>query len=372
MNNLSKKILVCVGTRPNLIKITQLEKVIQKYNYFDYILLHTGQHYDNKMNDIFFEELGIKKPDFQFTLKGGSQIQVIAEIMQKFENVCNEIKPDLVIVPGDVNSSFACAFVANRIGIPVAHIESGLRSFDYSMPEEINRILIDQISSLHFITEPSGIQNLKNEGFSEKTIKYVGNSMIDSLVGYNQLIDKSPVLSEQNLKKNEYVIFTFHRPVNVDNATNLSKLINLMKKVSEMKKVVFPIHPRTLKNIVAFGLDGAFKSIENIVKLDPQGYIDFLNLIKNSSFVLTDSGGVQEETTFLQIPCLTVRPNTERPITIEKGTNKLMPFEEEEIISEINIILNGNFKKGEIPNLWDGQTSSRILKEIDAFFKGQR
>ena len=372
MNKLSKKVLVCVGTRPNLIKITQLEKAFQKYKYLEYILLHTGQHYDSKMNDVFFDELGIKKPDFQFKLNGGSQIQVIAEIMQKFELSCNEIQPDLVIVPGDVNSSFACAFVANRLGIPVAHIESGLRSFDYSMPEEINRILIDQISSLHFITEPSGIQNLKNEGFSEKTLQYVGNSMIDSLVGYNQLIDKSTVLEEKNLNKGEYALFTFHRPANVDNAENLGKLISLLKKISEKKKVVFPVHPRTLKNIVAFGLDGAFKSIENLVKLEPQGYIDFLNLIKNSSFVITDSGGVQEETTFLQIPCLTVRPNTERPITIEKGTNKLMPFEEQEIISEVNIILNGNFKKGEIPNLWDGQTSLRILKELDSFFKSQR
>ena len=362
-----KKILVCVGTRPNLIKITQFERAFQKYPKLNFILLHTGQHYDDKMNNVFFEELGIKKPDIQFTLEGGSQTQVIAQIMEKFEAACQEIMPDLVMVPGDVNSSFACAFVANRLGIPVAHIESGLRSFDMTMPEEVNRILIDDLSVLHFVTEKSGVENLEKLGF-KNSINFVGNSMIDTLVHYEEKINDDPVLNNNNLLEKEYALVTFHRPSNVDNEKDLTHLVQILSEISQKIKVVFPIHPRTIKNIKKFGLLEKLNEIENIVQLPPQGYLSFLNLIKNAKLVITDSGGIQEETTFLQVPCLTIRPNTERPITSEIGTNTLLPFDANEIVKHFNLIMSNNYKQGQIPPRWDGKTSERIIESINNFF----
>jgi len=326
---MKKKVFVCVGTRPNLIKITQLEKAFLSYPNLEYILLHTGQHYDKKMNDVFFEELGIKKPDFQFQLEATTQIGVICEIMRKFQIVCETEKPDMVVVPGDVNSSFACAFVAQRAGIPVAHIESGLRSFDMTMPEEVNRILIDDISALHFVTEKSGVENLKKFGFTD-SIKFVGNSMIDSLVAFKNIIEKSTIEKELGLSNN-YCVFTFHRPVNVDNKENLTKLLDLIENTSQFLEVVFPVHPRTIKQIKAFDLYDRFEQISNLKTTEPLGYIPFLKLITKANFVITDSGGVQEETTFLQVPCLTIRPNTERPITVEIGTNILLAFNREQI-----------------------------------------
>jgi len=363
-----KKILVCVGTRPNLIKITQFERAFQKYPNLDFILLHTGQHYDDKMNNVFFEELGIKKPDIQFTLKGGSQTQVIAQIMEKFEAACQEIQPDLVMVPGDVNSSFACAFVANRLGIPVAHIESGLRSFDMSMPEEVNRILIDDVSSIHFVTEESGVKNLEKLGFKD-SIKFVGNSMIDTLVQYKDKINEDPVLRNNNLIKKEYALVTFHRPSNVDNEQDLTHLVQVLSEISIKIKVVFPIHPRTIKNIKKFGLLEKLNEIENLVQLPPQGYLSFLNLAKNAKLVITDSGGIQEETTFLQVPCLTIRQNTERPITYKIGTNTLLPFEVNQIVKYFSQVMNETYKKGEIPDFWDGNTSDRIAETINDYFQ---
>lgn len=365
---MKKKILVCVGTRPNLIKITQLDKAFNDCKRLEYILLHTGQHYDKQMNTVFFEELGIKKPDIQFSLSKQGHIGVITEIMQKFEAACTEIEPDLVVVPGDVNSSFACAFVANRLDIPVAHIESGLRSFDQTMPEEVNRILIDNLSSLHFVTEKSGIENLNKEGFTEKTIKFVGNTMIDTMVKFNPLIDASKVLDDNKLEKNKYAIFTFHRPLNVDSSSSLEKLVELIKSVSLKIKVVFPIHPRTANSLKKYGLFEELGQLSNINILEPQGYIDFLSLIKHAKLVITDSGGIQEETTFLRVPCLTVRPNTERPITCEIGTNKLLEFKNNIILKEVIKIIEGNAKAGQIPDLWDGKASGRIAKEIEFFF----
>lgn len=366
---MKKKVLVCVGTRPNLIKITQLEKAFLNYPNIEYILLHTGQHYDTQMNDVFFNELGIKKPDIQFSLNASSQIDTICQIMLQFEKTCLSVKPDLVVVPGDVNSSFACAFVANRLDIPVAHIESGLRSFDVTMPEETNRILIDKLSSIHFVTEPSGEFNLLKEGYSSSTIKMVGNSMIDSLIAFKTNIDNSTILEKHKLAPLSYSLFTFHRPINVDNEKNLRKLLLLIKGISETTHVVFPIHPRTRKNISLFHIEEEIESIKNLTLIDPLGYLDFLKLIKNSAFVVTDSGGVQEETTFLKIPCLTIRPNTERPVTVTIGTNTLLNFDLDEISKQVSLINNGMYKLGETPNLWDGQTSERIVKEIALFLQ---
>ena len=287
--------------------------------------------------------------------------------MPKFEVACSEIKPDLVMVPGDVNSSFACAFVANRLGVPVAHIESGLRSFDMSMPEEVNRIFIDDLSVLHFVTEKSGVENLKKLGF-DSSISLVGNSMIDSLVAYKDLIDASSVLEEAKLVSKEFGFVTFQRPSNVDNEKNLKELLSMLCRISKHLKVVFPIHPRTIKNMEEFGLEDELNSIENLVQLPPQGYLDFLNLINNAKLVITDSGGIQEETTFLKIPCLTIRPNTERPITCEMGTNTLLSFDEELIIEYFTRILNETYKMGEIPELWDGHTAERIAQKVNEYF----
>jgi UDP-N-acetylglucosamine 2-epimerase (non-hydrolysing) len=320
------------------------------------------------MNDVFFDELKIKKPDVQFQLEGTTQVTIIAEIMTKFQKVCEELKPDMVVVPGDVNSSFACAFVAQRLGIPVAHIESGLRSFDMTMPEEINRILIDNVSELHFVTEQSGEKNLLKLGFNQNSIKFVGNSMIDSLVVYRNIIDKSTIAEELQLSNN-YAVFTFHRPVNVDDKVNLEKLLCLLEKTSEQVEIVFPVHPRTIKQIKSFGLFERFADLKNIKTTDPLGYIPFLKLLTNAKFVITDSGGVQEETTFLKIPCLTIRPNTERPITVDEGTNTLLDFDIDIIIKHIHQILTGNYKKGKTPHLWDGETSQRIVKIINEFFQ---
>jgi UDP-N-acetylglucosamine 2-epimerase (non-hydrolysing) len=367
---MKKKVLVCVGTRPNLIKITQLEKAFKEYPNLEYALLHTGQHYDEQMNEIFFNQLKIKKPDYQFKLQSTSQIEQIAEIMVKFESVCRELNPDLVMVPGDVNSSFACAFVANRLQIPVAHIESGLRSFDHTMPEEINRILIDKMSQLHFVTEESGLRNLKNEGHSNDSIRFVGNSMIDSLISFMPHIDQCTISAQLDLDKGNYILATFHRPVNVDSSENLAKIVTVIHNALQFGQVVFPIHPRTRQNLDKFSIN-LDVSNPDLILTDPLGYFDFLHLVKNAKIVLTDSGGVQEETTFLQVPCLTVRPNTERPITLDVGTNKLVPLDVE-IIDQAIKKMNDEKYTSQIPTLWDGHSSERIIEEVHIFLSSQK
>ena len=365
---MKKKILVCVGTRPNLIKITKLEKCFKDYPHLEFRLLHTGQHYDYNMNEVFFNELGIKRPDKIFTLESKTQISVIAEIMTKAEEYMLEYKPDLVVVPGDVNSTFACAMAANRNGIKVAHLESGLRSFDMSMPEEVNRILTDDISDLYFVTEPSGEENLLNEGKSPEKIKYVGNTMIDSLVAFRSHFEKSDVLSKLGVHGSSYYTFTFHRPGNVDNKESLTEIVDVIAYIADREKVVFPVHPRTRQNIEKFGLKDKLDH-SNIILTDPVGYIDFMKLIQGAKAVITDSGGIQEETTFQQVPCLTVRPNTERPVTVTVGTNTMMKLNKADIIAKLDDIESGEYKKGEIPKFWDGDASDRILKEIDLFLK---
>lgn len=363
-----KKILVCIGTRPNLIKITKLEECFNKYPHLEFRLLHTGQHYDYNMNEVFFEQLGIKRPDKIFKLEGGSQIQVIAEIQTKAEAYMLEYKPDLVVVPGDVNSTFACALAANRNGIKVAHLESGLRSFDRRMPEEINRILTDDLSDLFFVTEPSGLKHLREEGKSEESIKYVGNTMIDSLVKFSETFEASDILDRIGVEAGNYFTFTFHRPGNVDNQESLADLVDVIVGISANRKVVFPIHPRTKKNLEQFALDQKLNS-NNIIFTQPLGYIDFMKLVKESKAVITDSGGIQEETTFQQVPCLTVRPNTERPVTVDEGSNTMMSLDKEAILSKVAEIENGTYKVGVIPKYWDGNASDRIVAAIDEYLR---
>ncbi len=358
---MKKKILTCVGTRPNFIKITRLGKLFAGHNDIEFKVLHTGQHFDANMSEIFFNQLGISKPDYFFNLTTGlSQLSVIAEIIHKAEQVILEYKPDLVMVPGDVNSSLACALVASRHNIPVAHIESGLRSFDKTMPEEVNRILIDDMADLFFVTEESGTKHLLSEGKDESKIIFTGNTMIDSLVSFMPNIEASGIKEKLGVESGEYILLTFHRPGNVDDPESLSDLVDVLNVIATYKKAVFPIHPRTVKNLEKFGLDS--KLSPNIILTDPQGYIEFLSLIKGAWCVITDSGGVQEETTYLQVPCITIRPNTERPVTVDLGSNTMADNSVGTITCILDEIKSGNYKKGQIPPLWDGKSSERIVE----------
>jgi UDP-N-acetylglucosamine 2-epimerase (non-hydrolysing) len=365
---MGKKILICVGTRPNLIKVTRFEEVLKEYG-FEYLLLHTGQHYDYQMSQVFFDELQLKKPDVFLGIKGETQSVVIANIITEMEKVIETHHPDLVLVPGDVNSSMACAITANRLGIPLGHIESGLRSFDRGMPEEINRKLIDELSDLFFVTEESGINNLKNEQKLNNNAFMVGNTMIDTLVKFTPNIDKETKLASLGLSPKGYALVTFHRPANVDNKESLQKIVELLQTLSKQKKVLFPIHPRTKSRLGSFDLFENIRNNKNIILTGPQSYFSCMGLVKIAQFVLTDSGGIQEETTFLKVPCLTIRPNTERPVTCEIGTNTLIDLNVELIIENISKIISGTYKQGKIPPLWDGFATERIVEKINDFMK---
>ncbi len=364
-----RKVLTCVGTRPNFIKITQLERCFKKYSDIEYKLLHTGQHFDENMSKIFFDELKIKKPDIFLNAKGETSSEMISSIITKMEEFLTTYRPDIVMVPGDVNSSYACAYAANKLNIPVAHIESGLRSFDNTMPEELNRIKIDDIAELLFVTEPSGIANLHNEGKVKNKIHFVGNTMIDTLIAYRQNIEKSDILNKINRHNKPLAAITFHRPANVDNPANLEKITDLLIQLSGIYTIVYPIHPRTRKNLNKFNLEDKISGNENIILLEPLGYLDFMKLVKESAVIITDSGGIQEETTFIGIPCITVRPNTERPVTITEGTNTLIDLEIKLIMNEVDKIAKGKYKTGKIPELWDGKSSERIVDIISEYFK---
>lgn len=365
---MKKKVLTCIGTRPNIIKITQLQKQFQPYPHIEHILLHTGQHQDYKMNQVFFETLGIPKPQYFLQIEQGNSTQVLCNIMLAFEKALQEIQPDLVMVPGDVNSSYACAFVAARNNIPVAHIESGLRSFDNTMPEEQNRILIDAITDIFFVTEPSGYHHLIKEGKDKEKIHQVGNSMIDTLVAFAEVIDKNDIIQQLQVEAQQYIVATFHRPANVDVEENLKKVIQLLTEVSKQLKVIFPIHPRTRKRLEAMQLMSNLEENKNIIFTEALGYLEFMKLVKESKAVITDSGGVQEETTFMQIPCITVRSTTERPVTIDVGTNTLTNLDQTWIMDLVKQITTGTYKKGNIPEYWDGNTSERIAKVVAQYF----
>ncbi len=353
------KILICVGTRPNFIKVTKFKKLASKYN-LDIKLFHTGQHFDHQMSKVFFDELKLEKPDIYLDAQGNTQIKMMADIMVKFEKELKIYLPDIVLVPGDVNSSLVCALVASRNGIKVGHIESGLRSFDRAMPEEINRILIDDLSDFFFVTEKSGIEHLKNEGKEENKIHMVGNTMIDSLVNFKDSIKKRKILSKINCP-DDYGLMTFHRPSNVDERENLNELLYTIEKCCNSLTMVLPLHPRTKKSLEKHNLLDKFKRINNLIYTDSLGYLDFMKLVSNSKIVITDSGGIQEETTFLQIPCITVRENTERPITISLGNNELIQLNRE-LISKRMVEKLKSDKKGTIPPLWDGHATERILE----------
>lgn len=338
-------------------KVARLKKLFLK-NSIDYALMHTGQHYDSKMSDIFFSDLGMDPPDMFLGATGESQIEMIADILVKSQEVFAREKPDLVIVPGDVNSTVSCALSANRLGIPVAHLEAGLRSFDRTMPEEINRILTDKLSSLHFVTEESGVENLSNEGTDMKSVFFVGNTMIDALTMVQESLDSVSVRRNYGIESN-YILVTFHRPVNVDSPENLREVVRGVNLLGKHSSVVFPMHPRTRRALERHGLIETFG--HSIKVLPPLGYVEFLSLVVDAIAVYTDSGGIQEETAFLGVPCFTIRPNTERPATIKAGTNKLMPLDAFEIQASLLALMNEDRRQWQIPPLWDGCSSERIV-----------
>ena len=309
-----------------------------------------------------FKDLELPEPDFYLGVGSGSHAEQTAKIMIEFEKVLLNEKPDLVIVAGDVNSTIACSLVAVKMGIKTAHIEAGLRSFDRTMPEEINRILTDSISDLLFVTEESGLINLENEGVSKEKIFFVGNLMIDSLIYYLSKADKSDFMDKLELKQSEYLLITMHRPSNVDDVKTLKQIIEMLNFLAEKVKVVFPVHPRTMKNIQAAGLEA--KINKNLILTEPIGYIDFLSLIKNAKLIITDSGGIQEESTYLGVQCLTVRDNTERPSTVKLGTNQLIGTNLADVKNASLKILDGDIKTGSIPPLWDGHSAERIADII--------
>ena len=359
------KIISVVGARPNFMKVAPIFKALDVKRKtqdvkIEHLICHTGQHYDEKMSKVFFDELELPKPDFYLGIGGGSHAEQTGKVMIEFEKVLMKENPDLVIVVGDVNSTIACSLAAVKLGIKVAHVEAGLRNFDRTMPEEINRILTDSISDYLFVSEPDGLKNLSKEGVSQEKVFYVGNTMIDNLVHFTPIIDKSSVLDEFGLTVNEYILVTFHRPSNVDKEENLKSVVELLNRLSVYKKVIFPIHPRTKKQLEETRLSQELN--KNVIITNPLGYIDFISLVKNSALVITDSGGIQEETTFLGVPCITTRKTTERPITVEIGTNVLVG-EDFNKACEIAIdIMNGKIKNGRIPELWDGKAAERIVE----------
>jgi len=359
------KIICVCGARPNFMKIAPVMRAFEALGGFETLLVHTGQHYDENMSKLFFDELGIPKPEINLEVGSSSHAVQTAEIMKRFEPVVLDFKPDYVLVVGDVNSTIACGLVAVKLGIKLIHVEAGLRSFDRTMPEEINRLLTDSISDLLFVTERSGVENLKNEGIDSKKIHFVGNVMIDTLMANCEKAQKSNVLSRLGLKSKEYVVITLHRPSNVDDMERFAEIIAAFEQIEKEVKLVFPIHPRTRNNIRNSKLERKVVVMKNLLLIEPLGYVDFLCLMSNAALVMTDSGGIQEETTILGVPCMTLRKNTERPVTITEGTNRLVHITTDDILKDYREIRAGRKNKSHsIPKLWDGKAAERITEII--------
>ncbi|MCX6136642.1 MAG: UDP-N-acetylglucosamine 2-epimerase (non-hydrolyzing) [Ignavibacteriales bacterium] len=359
-----KKVISVVGARPNFMKVAPLHAAFRRYPEIRHMIVHTGQHYDANMSRVFFEDLGLPEPDVYLGIGSGSHAVQTAKVMIEFEQVLLRETPDLVVVVGDVNSTVACSLVAVKLGIRVAHVEAGLRSFDRRMPEEINRLVTDSIADFLFVSEASGMENLRRENVPDSKVFFVGNVMIDSLVAFRGQARTSRIKATLGVADGDYAMVTLHRPSNVDSAENLSKLIRLLEDLSRFVRIVFPIHPRTKKMLADCGLLNRIENSPHVIVCEPLGYLDFLCLLETAKLVLTDSGGIQEETTYLGVPCLTMRENTERPVTVTEGTNQLMGFDYEGVAVEAAKIIRGEHKKGRIPELWDGKASDRIAEII--------
>ncbi|MFO1478366.1 MAG: UDP-N-acetylglucosamine 2-epimerase (non-hydrolyzing) [Verrucomicrobiota bacterium] len=360
--NRALKLFIIAGARPNFMKVAPLIKEIRKRPAaFSYKLIHTGQHYDEKMSDVFFGELGIPAPDRNLEVGSGSHAVQTANVMMKFEPLCEQERPDWVVVVGDVNSTMACTLVCAKLGIRVAHVEAGLRSFDRTMPEEVNRLVTDALADLLLTPSSDGNENLKREGVAESKIKLVGNIMIDALVDNLDAAHKRGTLAKLGVEPGRFVYVTLHRPSNVDHKESLSAIVSELVRLGRQMPIVFPVHPRTRKMMGEFGL--AVQG-DGLKLVEPIGYHDSLCLTEQARLVLTDSGGLQEESTYFRTPCLTLRPNTERPITIESGSNRLTTVPK--LAADIARVLNASERAGKVPPLWDGKTAGRILDAIAA------
>jgi UDP-N-acetylglucosamine 2-epimerase (non-hydrolysing) len=359
-----------VGARPNFMKIAPIVDALKKFPDIEHCLVHSGQHYDELLSGNFFTELGLPRPDVNLKVGSGSHAAQTAEVMKRLEPVLLDYRPEMVVVVGDVNSTLATAITAVKIGIRVAHVEAGLRSFDSAMPEEINRKVTDAISDLLFVTEQSGIENLRREGVPPEKVFLVGNVMIDTLLRHRELAARTPILDQLQLRQNgsgmkPYGVLTLHRPSNVDDAQLLRGILTAVNTIAADFPVFFPVHPRTRKNIESFGLGHLFSTVpasSSIVPLDPLGYLDFLNMNDHARLVLTDSGGVQEETTVLGVSCLTLRENTERPATVDSGTNRIVGVDPDQILAAAREALSQPARSNRRPPLWDGRAAPRIVE----------
>lgn len=367
------KLILVAGARPNFMKIAPLMHALKDHPVIKAVLVHTGQHYDVKMSGQFFDELNIPAPDINLEVGSASHAVQTARIMEGFEKVCVDEQPDAILVVGDVNSTAACTLVAAKLGIKTIHYEAGLRSNDRTMPEEINRLVTDAISDVFITTSVDADENLVKENIPAEKIHMLGNLMIDSLVAqlpkaqattlkFGLLNQPREIELGVDFTEKGYGVLTFHRPGNVDDKESLTKLVQLWGQISEMTPLVFPVHPRTYKNIQTFGLQSVIDNYPHLYFIEPLGYLQFIHLVSKAGFALTDSGGIQEETTYLNIPCLTVRPNTERPVTVWEGSNKLIKVDE--IVAEVEQIIAGKGKTGHTPKYWDGKTAERIVETL--------
>jgi UDP-N-acetylglucosamine 2-epimerase (non-hydrolysing) len=362
------KILIVAGARPNFMKIAPILKALETHNkqgagetvFLSHKLVHTGQHYDAKMSDVFFSELGIPAPDINLEAGSGSHAVQTANVMLKFETVCLREKPDWLVVVGDVNSTMACTLVASKLGIKVAHVEAGLRSFDRTMPEEINRLVTDALADLLLTPSPDADENLRREGVAEAKILRVGNVMIDTVMANLETARRNPILADLEIEKKPFVYVTLHRPSNVDERGSLEEIMGHLQRLAGRMTVVFPMHPRTRKMLGEFHIHTNGNAQLKII--EPVGYHESLRLTENARLVLTDSGGLQEETTFFRTPCLTLRPNTERPITVTMGSNKLTNLAVLE--EDLENVLQGRERLGQVPDLWDGKAAARIIDAL--------
>jgi len=358
-------IYLVAGARPNFMKIAPIVRALQAQSVLSFKIIHTGQHYDREMNDVFFEELGIPEPDVFMAAGGGSHAQQTAKIMVGFEELCMSERPAAVLVVGDVNSTLACSIVAKKLNIPVAHVEAGLRSGDMSMPEEINRLVTDSISDWFFATEPAAVEHLRREGKADAAVHYVGHVMVDNVLFQADKLTRADTSGFETAafkagaqqSGGRYGVVTMHRPSNVDDPVMFARIAGALKEIATELPLIFPVHPRTRANIEKFGIDLG----PNVTLAGPQAYMAFLNLWKDAAVVLTDSGGLQEETTALGVPCVTIRENTERPVTVEEGSNVLAGTDPEKIMAEARKVLRGEGKQGRRPHLWDGKAAERIV-----------
>ncbi len=354
------RIISIAGARPNFMKIAPIVAALEQVPEVEHLLVHTGQHYDQEMSDVFFRDLSIPAPDIDLEVGSASHAVQTARIMVEFEKVCEKEQPDMVVVVGDVNSTMACTLVAAKLQIPVAHVEAGLRSFDRTMPEEINRLVTDSLADLLFTTSRDADENLKREGVAPQKIHFVGNVMIDTLLKHRERAASMDVARGLGLDGEDYALMTLHRPSNVDDPSVLTGILQAVQQISRSLPVIFPIHPRTSARIKEFELASL---VEGGVRIsEPMGYLEFLNLMSKARLVMTDSGGLQEETTFLGVPCLTIRKNTERPVTISEGTNVLVGTDPERLLEAAGQILDGNWKASKVPEYWDGRAAERIVE----------